>query len=651
MIPSKSALLSSSSEEARRLQRARERVQRGDRLEAGFIRAVILDSWMRSRAAGVDPEWGGARPPIPCPIGRAEDETDRRLVRLAAPVFDFMREALSVHPHLLMLTGRDARPLAMSGGGISAREGERINAAAGGVWREDRVGTDAVALCHAIGEPVQVHWYEHFALIADPWTGNSCPIRDPESREMLGTMNLYAYGCISHPQAFELTRDAAGAIERQLGTDAARRHMRALQAYADHLARAPEDAVLCLSRGGRILGLSSSARRMLAVDAKPVAQHALSEFVDGVEWTQVVDAPRSMELRRGDRILRADLQPIRDGREVVGYQLHVRRPRDPAMKRVVSAGAWTSRWRFEDIIGSSATLESALESARDAARNDLGVLLHGESGTGKELFAHAIHAAGSRASGPLVCLNCGGLGGELLAAELFGYEDGAFTGASRGGRPGKLEIADGGTLFLDEVEAMTPAMQAQLLRFLEDRRCLRVGGLEPRIVDVRIVAATNLDLLELVRKRSFRADLYYRLAMWPIAVPPLRDRLDDLPALAQHLLREAGIVRGLSAEAMATLRAYRWPGNVRELRNVLLQAGLRATGDIIERGDLSIAEGGVPRRPDPIPEHALLEAEEEAIRLVLERHQGRIGDAACALGMHRATLYRKLKRHRDRRRT
>ncbi|MCC2657567.1 MAG: modulated sigma54 specific transcriptional regulator, Fis family [Panacagrimonas sp.] len=650
----KSGLLSPSSDESRRLRQARERVQAGDSCQPGTIRDVILASWLRSRAAGVDPGWGVH--PMPRVAGRAGDAVDRYLVKLATPVFDFLRDALSVHPHLLMLTGRDARPLALAGSGASVQEGERINAAAGGLWREDRVGTDAVALCHAIGEPVQVHWYEHFALIADPWTGNSCPIRDPDSHDLLGTINLYAYGCISHPQAFELTREAARSIERQLALDESQRQTRVLQSFAETLARAPNDATLCLSRQGRLLAVSPSARQALDLGARYVSRPLLSDILrgEGLPPSTAVTQPCTLELRDGgDRIVRADLHPIAEGRETFGYHLRLRRPRGGSARRAdppADAGAWRSRWRFEDIVGRSPALLAAVDSAREVAGSDLTVLLIGESGTGKELFAHAIHAASERASGPFVSINCGGLGGELLAAELFGYEEGAFTGATRGGRPGKVELADTGTLFLDEVEAMSPAMQVQLLRFLEDRRCLRVGGLAPRTVDVRVVAATNMDLLEMVQARTFRADLYYRLATWPVTIPALRERAGDVELLAVRLLRDQHVERVLTVEALAMLRAHAWPGNVRELRNILLQAGLRARGREIEPRHLSITPGAhpSPSLPDPSsavdPPGALFEAERGAIRAMLSRHNGRIGETAAALGIHRATLYRKLRR-------
>jgi transcriptional regulator with PAS, ATPase and Fis domain len=353
-------------------------------------------------------------------------------------------------------------------------------------------------------------------------------------------------------------------------------------------------------------------------------------------------------------VVRADLHPIAEGHEMFGYHLHLRRPRGGGARRAESTAdmsEWRSRWRFEDIVGCSPALLAAIKSARDVASSDLNVLLIGESGTGKELFAHAIHAASDRPSGPFVSINCGGLGGELLAAELFGYEDGAFTGAARGGRPGKVELADGGTLFLDEVEAMSPGMQVQLLRFLEDRRCLRVGGLAPRTVDVRIVAATNMDLLEMVQARTFRADLYYRLATWPVAIPALRDRAGDVELLAVHLLRDQLGKRVLTVEALAMLRGHAWPGNVRELRNVLLQASLRAGSREIGPRDLSITPTASrlppPLEASPIVDTAdtLREAERDAILAMLSRHKGRIGETAAALGIHRATLYRKLRRH------
>lgn len=225
-------------------------------------------------------------------------------------------------------------------------------------------------------------------------------------------------------------------------------------------------------------------------------------------------------------------------------------------------------------MGRSEALETVKRLARKAARTPSTVLITGESGTGKELLARAIHAASPFAEGPFVSVNCAAIPENLLEAELFGYEEGAFTGARKGGKPGKIELADGGTLFLDEIGDMPLAMQAKLLRVLEERRVERVGGVTSRPVRVRVIAATNRSLEEMVRKGAFRADLYYRLNIIRLHLPPLRERRTDIPLLLSHHLER--VVRryrlpakSFTKEAVSILLAYHWPGNVRELVNTV----------------------------------------------------------------------------------
>jgi PAS domain S-box-containing protein len=236
-----------------------------------------------------------------------------------------------------------------------------------------------------------------------------------------------------------------------------------------------------------------------------------------------------------------------------------------------------ARYTWEDIMGSSPSMELAKEQARRAAETPATVLLRGESGTGKELFAHAIHNASPRKKGRFVRVNCAALSENLLESELFGYEEGAFTGASKGGKRGLFEEADCGTIFLDEIGDISLSLQSKLLRVLQEKEIIRVGGTRPIPVDVRIIAATNADLELKVHSRTFREDLYYRLNVIPIRIPSLREHKEDILPLAEHIIfklnQEFGReVRKISGEALQDLRAYDWPGNVRELENVLGRA-------------------------------------------------------------------------------
>ncbi len=307
----------------------------------------------------------------------------------------------------------------------------------------------------------------------------------------------------------------------------------------------------------------------------------------------------------------------------------------------------------EGIVGSSRAMEDVLRKIRLVAPTRMNVLITGESGTGKELVARGVHALSPRADRPFLPLNCAAIPESLLESELFGHEKGAFTGATAS-RPGKFESAEGGTLFLDEVGDVPLAIQAKLLRAIEQKEVLRVGGSQVIHADVRIIAATNQDLKGRVEEKAFREDLYYRLNVFNIAVPPLRERREDIPKLCDHFLaligKENGMPPGrLSPEALKILLAYRWPGNVRQLRNALETATLVSQGGTIGPGDLppEVVQGILPptsAEPIPLPaSRTLVEMERDAIRAALAETGGNKTQAAKLLGIALRTLHRKVK--------
>lgn len=289
-----------------------------------------------------------------------------------------------------------------------------------------------------------------------------------------------------------------------------------------------------------------------------------------------------------------------------------------------------------DLIYADAASESVLTLACKVARSDLSVLITGPNGAGKEKFAEIVHANSAVRDGPFVALNCGALPGDLIEAELFGAEAGAYTGAHRA-RQGRFEAADGGTLFLDEIGTLPPAGQVKLLRVLETGRFARLGGNRERAVKVRIVSATNADLAALIADGRFREDLYYRLNTIELKLPPLTERPDDILPLARHFLPPGKL---LDAGAERALLAHAWPGNVRELRNVLQRAALLTRGDRIVSTDLGLPAATL-RATAPASED---QPDRAGIEAALERHGGIIAQAASELGMSRQALYRRIER-------
>jgi len=317
------------------------------------------------------------------------------------------------------------------------------------------------------------------------------------------------------------------------------------------------------------------------------------------------------------------------------------------------------RYHLRSIVGSSAAMRKVYDQIQKVLESDITVFISGESGTGKELVAKAIHYGSLRSDAPFVDVNCAAIPEGLQESELFGHEKGAFTGAVST-HPGKFEQAAGGTIFLDEVGEMSASAQARLLRVLQERSLQRVGGTKRIDLDVRVISASNRDLEQLVTDGRFRQDLYYRLVVFPIQLPPLRDRREDIPALVEHFLAKYAADAGkrisrVEPAAMERLSAHRWPGNVRELENVIHRSLLVASGPELLAVELPVtggASGGAAARPgdssvDPGAAGILKldELEKNAIRLALEKYGNNLSDAARQLGIGRSTLYRKIEQY------
>lgn len=309
------------------------------------------------------------------------------------------------------------------------------------------------------------------------------------------------------------------------------------------------------------------------------------------------------------------------------------------------------------IVGETEEMLYVKKLARRASRTSSTLLITGESGTGKEIIAQAIHTRSVRRDAPFISVNCGAIPRELIESELFGYESGAFTGAKRGGSPGKFELANGGTILLDEIGDMPKDMQVKLLRVLQEKEVWRVGGSAPIKLDVRVMASTNRDLLQMVREGTFRQDLYYRINILSIHMPPLRERLEDLPALISSLLdrinqRIGSNAAGITPESMEIARNYSWPGNVRELENVLEQAVNWSNDELIDfrRIPNRFWENDERNRASSAKEPVVLQdelarKERDLLEKTLRDAGGNRSEAARMLGISRSALYRRLEKH------
>lgn len=648
-----SALLTPDQREMRAIENAWEAFMTGHTTGLEKVRPVIRESWRRAQRFGVDPYLREI--PLVLSAEELENLQERAdLMYVTTSVFEMLVKVWQSERFVIGLNDRHGRILRVSGHSWALQRAHEIKAVPGGGMAEELVGTAVVNVVLAQDRPEYVLWSENYCQSFHPWASLGAPIHHPLTGEAIGVVGISSYGQV-YEHANMIGR-VADRIEMLLHREELIRRVALLDEYHRFVLEHPYDTVLAIDARGRVCGASSSVVSLLDTPERVLGQSLLRVphlHVEGfrplVEQEEVRPYAVRVALPQKDLQFKADAIPIRGERQPVGTILIL--PRPAALRplaRKESRSAWTATHTFSDLIGNSAAMQRCVTLAQRAATQQLPVLLLGESGTGKELLAQSIHTGSARRFGPFVPVNCGAASDDLLAAELFGYVDGAFTGAAKGGRPGKFELAQGGTLFLDEVEAMSPRMQVSLLRVLEEGRLTRVGAEQPVSLDVRIIAAANEDLKETVAQKRFRLDLYHRLAVLFVKLPPLRERLEDLPALTAHLLAQLGFADlRLSAEALASLRSYTWPGNVRELRNVLVRAAHAGTGVLLTPTDLpeEIQEAAVKHPEASMATGALRETELTLIRQALTEANGNLAQAAARLGIHRVTLYRKLKRY------
>jgi PAS domain S-box-containing protein len=432
------------------------------------------------------------------------------------------------------------------------------------------------------------------------------------------------------------------------------------------------EGIVVVDKDGYIRKFNSAYEKFLGVSREEVIGKHVTDAIENTRMHEIVRSGEPeigyIQHLKGHEIIASRI-PIKDNGEIIGgvgkilfqdieelkslaQRLEVLENRLNYYKSEVKR-LQQAKYSFDNIITHNNKMEYLKKTAEKAADGNSTVLVQGESGTGKELFAHAIHKASHRKYGAFVRVNCAAIPRQLLESELFGYEAGAFTGARKEGKPGKFELANGGTIFLDEIASMPIEMQAKLLRVIQERELERVGGTETVELDVRIIAATNKDLGEQVKTDEFREDLYYRLNVIRLQIPPLRERLDDIPLLANSILEELKEELNLDKkefvpETINSLKDYDWPGNVRELHNFIERAVNLASGQKIYPSHLppiisessSKSVNSVSKLKDIVAM-----AEKKAIIEAIGKTKGNRTEAAELLGIHRTSLYQKIKKY------
>lgn len=483
--------------------------------------------------------------------------------------------------------------------------------------------------------------------------------------EVVGVIGLIAFKQSQRKALIENKDNLMHFLSRMADLIASKLKEQSAMEALELMAREVEVAIDAMGTGflavdgqGQLIRMNKRARELF--NGKPI--ESLSAVFSGTDIKRILSAKghlKNMRFELPDGHLGVcDVEPILVSGQTRGYVITMHRLEE-VIKTVNDMTLDVVTTTFDHIVGSSKQLYHVKEMAKKVATQKSTVLILGESGTGKELFARAIHHMSLRKKAPFVTVNCAAIPDALLESEIFGYEEGAFTGAKRGGKPGKFQIADGGTLFLDEIGDMPLHLQAKLLRVLQEQKVEPIGARVPIDVDVRLIAATHQDLENKVIEGAFRQDLYYRLNVIPLVVPPLRERCEDVVPLMTHILKKCNEklnkeVLSIDGKCANKLIHYPWPGNVRELENVLEYAVNMCDGEVIftshlpKRFQEQIIEGSINQTFErgEVQLQTMAQIEKEAIQKALhfyknERHQ--VDEAAKALGIGRATLYRKIK--------
>ncbi|EFW84548.1 sigma-54 interaction domain-containing protein [Pseudomonas savastanoi] len=604
------------------------------------VRKVIWDSWGRSIAGGVNPEDSDYRFVDPQHLA-ATLAANRVLIAAAAQV---MRGLLAYNPRgHINLTDAEGTTLYFCGLDLTP-VGTRL--------LESVQGTNCTGLALAEDSLVYVLAEENFGtgLRQRRMHCAAAPIRNAQGKT-LAMLTLTAEPGWFHFHTLGTVQAAAEAVSRQMA-------LQALLEEQQTVLEVLNEGLVVLDERGCIKALNRYARQLFRVGLdllgspfQRLGRSDLNEQILARIGEGLRDLDCTFELHDFSQLsCLVSVCPLEQGGRVVSLREN-RRIRE-ITRRIIGTQA---RYTFETIQGRSRAIADAVHFGRIASRSDSTTLILGESGTGKELFAQAIHNASDRNSGPFVAVNCGAIPRDLVQSELFGHVEGAFTGSAKGGSAGKFELADGGTIFLDEIGDMSFDAQVSLLRVLQEGEVTRVGAKSSRPVDVRIIAATHRNLSQAVAEGAFREDLYYRLNVLNLTVPPLRMRREDIALLAQHFLDRCArslrkSVLGLSAQALELLVAYSWPGNVRELENSIERATNLATGELVQPADLPLeirqrSGLAVPGRlPVPLAAHDLGTHEMHAIIAALGSTRGNIRLAARQLNVSRGGLYNKMSR-------
>ena len=669
-----------------------------DELDPRLVRDMVASSWQRCRLLHVNPLLSsGGEVELASQLEQRRSEKEQ-LIRVARPFLRDLSYFVSGTDFQVVLTDENGLLLEVAGDARIVDRTRRVHLCPGADWSEACRGTNAIGTAIVEKAPVEISAWEHFRAENQFLTCSAAPIFDSLGK-ITGLIDVSGDFRQANPHTMGMVVSAVRAIESQLRLEDAANRLYAASRYSNALLHGITDGFVAIDAAGIVTEINLRGGEIFGVNPALAKGFPMEKvFQNDAPLLQVIKNGKEYENleilvgKTGKRIRSSGSALRNESGAIVGAVAFFRETGPSQPVRRAPAVFCSHRYEFDDIVGDSPAMRVARDWAALASTCASTVLILGESGTGKEVFANAIHNASTRRRGPFLAINCAAMPEGLIESELFGYSDGSFTGARKGGQAGKFEMANGGTIFLDEIGEMSPGMQAKLLRVLQERTISRIGSSLEIPVDIRIIAATHCDLGKDVAAGRFREDLYYRLAVLEVKIPPLRERRQDIPRLARALIAKlsARLERPpveIDESCLQRLAAYSWPGNVRQMENLLERALIRSRGgatltaenldlpelDLPELGltapvpqlplpERSIPElflpeppleaaprnaagspsTGQPAVPPPPAASSLREIEKQAIAEAINACRGNIRQTAARLGIARNTLYRKM---------
>jgi len=599
-------------------------------LDSSRINRRIMESWYRCRDANVNPYLEKGQYVLSEEQLLEQKNKNPLLLDIATPYLDNLKKIVEELGMIALLCDKEGYVLSMLGHKGVIQQAKKINFVQGVRWNEEDVGTNAIGTALKIQEPVMVNGAEHFSVASHKWSCSASPIRNPQGK-IIGILDISCPIDRTHPYMLGMVSTVAYSIERDFQEYIYKNEIELMQRTID-IVESEQPLIVCNSEGK-------------VVSANHTIRKAVPQWY-GMELHEVLEYGFHINME----------VPLFSKKNVVlgkNVYLTEKKKTKPSVSFCVNKQNVKKNFYFDGVTGTSQTFKKVLEEVERVAPTDASVYIYGESGTGKELIAKSIHENSLRKTGPFIALNCGAIPSELLESELFGYAEGAFTGARRNGYKGKLEQANNGTLFLDEIGEIPHNMQVALLRVLQERKVVPLGGTKEIPVNIRIITATHRNLVQLVKEGKFRKDLFYRLHVYPINLPPLRQRKEDIPYFVKYFCEQRNFHFNLSTKCFEILMKYEWPGNIRELINVLERLYIWLQGKNL-KSDVEIIKW---LEDNLLSEFNALESQNEKTNLTIRekiqkesmieallKTNGNVSKAAKLLEVPRSTFYKRMKK-------